>query len=51
VATAVARIEAYIFVVRVVNALNEKDFRFYGARAQVKELIYDLIEAGAVVLH
>lgn len=35
----------------VVKALNERDFRFYEARTEVKELIYDLVEAGAVVLH
>ncbi|HET6493730.1 MAG TPA: hypothetical protein VFG44_12220 [Burkholderiales bacterium] len=35
----------------VVKALNEKDFQFYEPRTQVKELIYDLVDAGAVVLH
>lgn len=35
----------------VVKALNGKDFQFYDARTQVKELIYDLVSAGAVVLH
>lgn len=35
----------------VVKALNERDFHFYDPRTQVKELIYDLVVAGAVVLH
>lgn len=35
----------------VVKALNEKDFQFYELRTGVKELIYDLVQAGAVVLH
>jgi hypothetical protein len=29
----------------------EKDFRFYDTRTQVNDLIYDLVAAGAVVLH
>jgi hypothetical protein len=37
--------------ISVVKALNERDFQFYDARTQVKELIYDLVNAGAVVLH
>jgi hypothetical protein len=32
-------------------ALNEKEFEFYKLRTKVKELIFDLIKAGAVVLH
>lgn len=35
----------------VVKALGENDFQFYEPRAQVKDLIYDLVRAGAVVLH
>lgn len=35
----------------VVKALNESEFEFYDVRTQVKELIYDLVAAGAVVLH
>jgi hypothetical protein len=35
----------------VVKALNEKEFEFYKLRKKVKELIFDLIKAGAVVLH
>jgi hypothetical protein len=34
----------------VVKAV-EKDFLFYESRAHVEELIYDLVNAGAVVLH
>ena len=35
----------------VVKALNGRDFQFFDVRTQVKELLYDVIEAGAVVLH
>ena len=35
----------------VVKALNENEFEFYKLRTKVKELIFDLIRAGAVVLH
>jgi len=35
----------------VVKAVKGKEFTFYAARTQVKELIYDLVEAGAIVLH
>jgi hypothetical protein len=35
----------------VVKALNGRDFQFYEPRTQVRELIYDLVHAGAVVLH
>jgi hypothetical protein len=35
----------------VVKALNERDFQFYEARTEVKELLYDLVKAGAVVIH
>lgn len=35
----------------VVKALNGRDFQFYEPRTEVKELICDLVNAGAVVLH
>ena len=35
----------------VVKAVNERELRFYDARTEVKELICDLVQAGAVVLH
>lgn len=35
----------------VVKSLNGEEFEFYEARTQVKELICDLVKAGAVVLH
>jgi len=35
----------------VVKTLNEQEFEFYKLRTKVKELIFDLIQAGAVVLH
>jgi hypothetical protein len=35
----------------VVRAVNEEDFEFYARRTKVKEVVYDLIQAGAVVLH
>jgi hypothetical protein len=35
----------------VVKATDEQDFQFYARRTKVKELVFDLIQAGAVVLH
>jgi hypothetical protein len=35
----------------VVKAISDSDFEFYGRRTKVKELVFDLIQAGAVVLH
>lgn len=35
----------------VVKAINDVDFQFYSRRTKVKELVFDLIQAGAVVLH
>jgi hypothetical protein len=35
----------------VVKAINDSDFEFYLRRTRVKELVFDLIRAGAVVLH
>lgn len=35
----------------VVKALNEGEFHFYDRRTKVKDLIFDLVKAGAVVLH
>lgn len=35
----------------VVKALNDEQFEFYARRTKVKEIVYDLIKAGAIVLH
>jgi len=35
----------------VVKALDNDEFEFYTRRTRVKELVFDLIQAGAVVLH
>lgn len=35
----------------VVKAINEEDFECYARRTRVKELVFDLIQAGAVPLH
>ena len=35
----------------VVKAINESDFQFYNRRTKVKDLVFDLIQAGAVMLH
>jgi hypothetical protein len=35
----------------VVKASDGRDFQFYDTRTQVRELIYDLVKAGAIVLH
>jgi hypothetical protein len=35
----------------VVRAVNAADFECYARRTKVKEVVYDLILAGAVVLH
>lgn len=35
----------------VVKALSDQQFEFYTPRTKVKELVFDLIKAGAIVLH
>lgn len=35
----------------VVKMLNEEEFHFYARRTRVRDLIFDLVKAGAVVLH
>lgn len=35
----------------VVKALDREQFEFYTRRTQVKEVVFDLIQAGAVILH
>ena len=35
----------------VVRALDDEQFEFYSRRTKVKELVFDLIKAGAVRLH
>jgi len=35
----------------VVGLLNTEELQFYTPRTEVRELIYDLVQAGAVVLH
>lgn len=35
----------------VVKAVSAEDFEFYARRTKVKELVFDLIQAGAIVLH
>ncbi|HET7597364.1 MAG TPA: hypothetical protein VFK15_10560 [Burkholderiales bacterium] len=35
----------------VVQINGETDFRFHDARTEVRDIIYDLVAAGAVVLH
>ena len=35
----------------VVKAIDDGDFEFYHRRTKVKELVFDLIRAGAVLLH
>lgn len=35
----------------VVKAVNDEEFECYARRTKVKEIVYDLIRAGAIVLH
>lgn len=35
----------------VVKAVDDKQFEFFTRRTKVKEVVFDLIQAGAVMLH